>query len=254
MYTWQDAEDLAAEHLRNAGFRDARRMPDGRDGGVDVIGTGIIAQVKWWSAPVGISEVQRLRGTAHDSHAAAFYSRAGYTRSASAWADTASVALFVFDETGFITPANEAAERIAPLPSLQEGENLERFRIAWTELDLALKRHRRARDVLLRSEIDRLRAAGASTVPSTLSTMVENGQALEAAVQQAFDWHNERNVFWREETVRGVLRTLSEMEAVWEQYWQQPRAVLLPPLERFRQDETTGIWVDLWEQDSPRPT
>lgn len=249
MYTWQDAEDLAAEHLRNAGFRDARRMPDGPDGGVDVVGTGVVAQVKWWSAPVGIGEVQRLRGTAHDSHVAAFYSRAGYTRSASAWADTASVALFVFDESGFISPANETAGRVAPLPSLQDGENIERFRAAWSELDLALKRHRRGRDALLRSEVERIRATGATTVPEALSTMVENGQALEAAVQQAFEWHGERNVLWREETVRGVLHTLSEMEAVWEQYWQRPRGELLPPLERFRQDESTGIWVDLWEQE-----
>lgn len=254
MYTWQDAEDLAAEHLRKAGFHDARRMPDGPDGGVDVAGTGVIAQVKWWSNPVGISEVQRLRGTAHDSHVAAFYSRAGYTRSAATWAEAASVALFVFDEAGFISPANETATRIAPLPSLQEGEDWGRCRAAWNELDLALKRHRRARDTLLRAELERLEATGTDPMPEMFSAMIENGTALEAGMQQAFEWHSERNLVWREETVRAVLRTVSEMESVWEQYWQRPRAELLPPLERFQQDQFTGIWVDLWEQDSPHPS
>lgn len=223
-------------------------MPDGPDGGVDVVGSGVVAQVKWWSAPVGISEVQRLRGTAHSTYVAAFYSRSGYTRSAIAWADTAAVALFAFDETGTVSAVNTTGETVAPPPALQDGESIDRARAAWQELDLALKRHRRARDVLLRGEVDRILASGQTNVPDALQTMLQNGQILEESLKQTFAWHNERNLIWREKTILDVLRTLSEMESVWEWYWQLPRSQLLPPLERFRLDEMTGIWRDLQEE------
>ncbi len=48
--TWQDAEDFAEDWMRRNGYPDAHKTPSGGDGGIDVISSGAIAQVKHHAA------------------------------------------------------------------------------------------------------------------------------------------------------------------------------------------------------------
>jgi hypothetical protein len=110
---WEAAEELAATNLRQLGFTDARRTPVGTDGGFDVEGRGVVAQVKYRTHPVGRPDVQRLVGANQHGARAAFYSRAGYARAAIEYADQVGVALFTLDTArGTVKPANTWAERL----------------------------------------------------------------------------------------------------------------------------------------------
>jgi hypothetical protein len=111
---WELAEDLATEHLRSLGFRDAQRAPAGSDGGFDVEGRGIVAQVKYRATAVGRPDVQRLVGANQHGAQPVFYARAGYSQSAIDYARHTGVALFVLDAAASqVDPVNEAAIALA---------------------------------------------------------------------------------------------------------------------------------------------
>lgn len=107
---WEDAERLAASHMRSFGFSDARTTPAGADGGLDVVSHWGAAQVKFFSNPVGRPDVQKLRGAAHGQQRALFYAMSGYTPSAVEFADQAQVALWQFDQYGRVWPVNGLAK------------------------------------------------------------------------------------------------------------------------------------------------
>ncbi|ARU53003.1 hypothetical protein CBR64_17755 [Cellulosimicrobium cellulans] len=109
---WERAEELAAKELRERGFRDAQRTPPGADGGFDVEGRGVVAQVKYLGTPVGREAVQRLAGANTHGARMAFFSRAGYTRTALAFAEQADIALFLIKvEDESVVAANDLGER-----------------------------------------------------------------------------------------------------------------------------------------------
>jgi len=110
--SWQEAESLAAAHMRTIGFEDAATTRSGADGGLDVVARDGVAQVKHYSeAPVGSPAVQRLAGAAHGHRQALFYALTGYTPAALGYAETAGIALFTYDLGGDVSPVNEAANR-----------------------------------------------------------------------------------------------------------------------------------------------
>ncbi|MBT9257198.1 restriction endonuclease [Phycicoccus sp. MAQZ13P-2] len=110
---WELAEDLATDHLRSLGFRNAHRAPSGSDGGFDVEGRGVVAQVKYRTTPVGRPDVQRLVGANQHGALTVFYARAGYSQSAIDYAQQTGVALFVLDVTAsMVDPVNEAARAL----------------------------------------------------------------------------------------------------------------------------------------------
>lgn len=108
-FSWQMAEELAAEHMRQRGFTDARRTPPGVDAGVDVTAARAVAQVKYQQSAVGGPVVQQLRGAAHGTEHALFYASGGYTAAAVAAADASGVALFTFTTSNEVLPVNAAA-------------------------------------------------------------------------------------------------------------------------------------------------
>lgn len=106
----RDFEDAARDWMVCWGFADARLTSDGPDGGIDVVASGAVAQVKSWMTPIGIAEVQRLRGAAHDGSAAFFFSLMDYTDAARRFADSAGVRLFRFGGyDGSVEATNVAA-------------------------------------------------------------------------------------------------------------------------------------------------
>lgn len=104
------AEDFAAEFLAALGFRNVRRTPKGTDGGVDVIGDEVVAQVKFEALPTGRPAMQALYGVSVlERKAAVFFSLAGYSPQALAWAERAEIACFEFEADGSIAAKNVRA-------------------------------------------------------------------------------------------------------------------------------------------------
>lgn len=111
---WKLAEEFASNHLRSLGFMDAQCTPVGADGGFDVAGRGVVAQVKYWTSTVGRPDIQRLVGANRHGATAVFYSRAGYARSAIDYASHTGVALFQIDlSTSRITAVNDVARTLS---------------------------------------------------------------------------------------------------------------------------------------------
>lgn len=111
VFSWEMAEELAAAHMREIGFLDARRTSGGADRGIDVIATGAAAQVKHTRVPVGGPDIQRVRGAAFGTSQVLFYSSSGYTAAALRAAELTEVALFAFTEANDVTEVNDLARR-----------------------------------------------------------------------------------------------------------------------------------------------
>jgi hypothetical protein len=109
-----EAEEVAAEWLRWFGFEDAEATGVGSDGGVDVRGTAMVAQVKMHMVPIGRPDLQRLYGVAVAKAAVpVFFSLTDYTRDAKEWADQVRMALFRFSPVGETEPVNGYASALA---------------------------------------------------------------------------------------------------------------------------------------------
>lgn len=108
--SWQAAEQMAANHMRAFGFSDARTTQAGADRGIDVVSKWGVAQVKYFSKPVGRPDIQKLRGAAFGRQRVLFYALTGYTSAAVEFADEVEVALFQFDQYGMVWPINGRAK------------------------------------------------------------------------------------------------------------------------------------------------
>jgi hypothetical protein len=108
--SWQAAEEFAAWHMRSLGFADARVTNAGADGGIDVISSRAVGQVKHYeTTAVGRPAIQQLRGAAHGIEWALFYTRSGYTAGAISYAGGVHVALFTYADDGTVHGANDMA-------------------------------------------------------------------------------------------------------------------------------------------------
>lgn len=112
----KEAEERAAKIMRDIGFSDAKRSRTGPDRGVDVTATGAIAQVKWHSKQIPRTTTQEFAGawlhrqrTWKRNEKMFFFSKGGYSRFATQYADDIGMVLFVFTKGGKITPANKHA-------------------------------------------------------------------------------------------------------------------------------------------------
>lgn len=112
--TPDEAEELAARWMRWAGFRDATTTTRGADGGIDVTAGSAVAQVKFHMKPAGRPAMQQLYGAARsEGKEPFFFSYAGYSPQASAFADQVGIALFQFTSDGLIHALNPPAEAVA---------------------------------------------------------------------------------------------------------------------------------------------
>ncbi len=112
--TPRDAEFLARDFLEeDLGFEDVVVMPTGPDGGVDVRGPAVVAQVKFEGIKTDSPRLQALTGIAAvEGKQAVFFSLGGYTKSAIVWAERAGMALFEFDYSGDPAPRPPVAEQL----------------------------------------------------------------------------------------------------------------------------------------------
>lgn len=108
--SFRDAEEAAAQWMRWLGWGDAALTPQGKDGGIDVIATHAVAQVKAHVNQITRPDVQQLFGVAASlRRTPVFFSAGGYTPDARNWADSVSMALFRFDLQGEPQPMNDVA-------------------------------------------------------------------------------------------------------------------------------------------------
>jgi len=85
--SWRVAEAIVRDWMKQNGYRDARLTPSGPDGGVDVVASGAVAQVKHHAKPVRLPEVQRIYGIAvAERKKALIFGSAGFTAAAREWA------------------------------------------------------------------------------------------------------------------------------------------------------------------------
>jgi hypothetical protein len=121
--TFRDAELAARDWLRWLGFSDAECTGNGRDGGIDVVGLFVAAQVKMEARPSTRVQLQLLTGAAAPFGycQTVFFSLSGYTGEAILWADRVHMALFSFDMQGQPVAVNQlAVDLIDRVPSTSE--------------------------------------------------------------------------------------------------------------------------------------
>jgi uncharacterized Zn finger protein (UPF0148 family) len=95
--SWQVAEAVARDWMKQNGYRDARLTRPGADGGVDVESSDALAQVKHHAKPVRLPEVQRIYGIAvAERKKALIFGSAGFTPAAQEWANRHGVECYRF--------------------------------------------------------------------------------------------------------------------------------------------------------------
>jgi TPR repeat protein len=111
--TPRDAELVAAKWMVYWGYHDAKATPVGPDGGLDVIASRALAQVKYRNVKTSRTEINEFHGSAEGSGKDELYfSLSGYTDKALERAEEKSIALFIFNDQGIPKPVNSAARRI----------------------------------------------------------------------------------------------------------------------------------------------
>ena len=98
--TSHDFEHFLADWMRWVGWVDARVMPIGPDGGVDVKARGALGQAKYYDHPVGIEYVQRHLGVAGrlKPRGRIFLAKNGYTQQAIEFAESEGMVLLEMSE------------------------------------------------------------------------------------------------------------------------------------------------------------
>ena len=95
--SWQVAEALVRDWMKQNGYRDARLTASGPDGGVDVVAAKAVSQVKHHANPVRLHEVQRIFGiAAAERKKALIFGSAGFTPAAQAWAEKNGIECYRF--------------------------------------------------------------------------------------------------------------------------------------------------------------
>ena len=109
--TARAAEEYAAQVMQALRFTRVHVTPVGPDGGVDVMADQGIAQVKMEGIATGRPAIQQLHGVASRMGVVAlFFSLAGYTEQALAWAESVDMVCFEFEFDGSIVARTETAE------------------------------------------------------------------------------------------------------------------------------------------------
>lgn len=111
--TSRDAVTAAGLYLKWLGFTDLIRSGERPASGIDIRGSGVVAQVDPTTSPSRVRDIECLwlHGL-NTSSLPVFFSLAGYANNARARADELSVPLFVMDLTGTPQPVNDAADEL----------------------------------------------------------------------------------------------------------------------------------------------
>ncbi|MEU6329414.1 hypothetical protein ABZ851_19410 [Streptomyces sp. NPDC047049] len=111
--TARDCVTAAQQYLKWLGYADVARTQERTASGVDLRGTGVVAQVDPTTRATQLREIECvwLNGL-NASAIAVFFSLAGYARDARSRADDLHIPLFVMDLTGTPQPVNDPADEL----------------------------------------------------------------------------------------------------------------------------------------------
>lgn len=110
----QEAERLCAKWLANLGEQNVTVTPAKNDGGLDVISSLCVAQVKNYKGSVGVAAVRELVGVASiDGRFPVFFTSGSYTKAALQFAEEAKVYLFKYDAVAGTLDAESSIARKA---------------------------------------------------------------------------------------------------------------------------------------------
>jgi hypothetical protein len=115
LFADRDAEERARDWMIWLGFVDAHLTVSTGDGGIDVVASHAVAEVKFREHPSGEPYLRNLVGGAADypGRARLFFSKRGYSKRAVAYAGRHEVALFTLrPEDGAIVPENDYAAHL----------------------------------------------------------------------------------------------------------------------------------------------
>jgi hypothetical protein len=109
----QGAERLCAGWMKYLGASEVEVTQLTGDGGIDVVASSYIAQVKNYAGTVPINDVRALAGVMHtDGRKGLFFTSGGYSTGAVSFADDAGIALFIYSaEDGTLNGANAMAKQ-----------------------------------------------------------------------------------------------------------------------------------------------
>ena len=110
----EGAERIVEAWMRHLGALDAEVTRYSGDGGIDVVSSGCIAQVKHHQGIIGVAPVRELAGVASvDGRQALFFTSTGYAPGAVGFADRAEIALFTYSvEEGTLAAVNMIAAEL----------------------------------------------------------------------------------------------------------------------------------------------
>lgn len=110
--TPHQAELNAERVMKLWGFTDAVATTGGADGGIDVRSSKALAQVKRRSRAASRPEVQQLYGARGSDHEKQlfFFAASAYSKDAVKYADEVDVRLFLYNESGAVSPVNRRAK------------------------------------------------------------------------------------------------------------------------------------------------
>jgi HJR/Mrr/RecB family endonuclease len=92
-----EAEEFAGQLLRHFGVIGAKTTRYSRDGGIDVEGNDLVAQVKHQQNPVGVGVVREIYGVAvHKGKLGAVFAKSGFTKEAIAFAQSTEIVLITY--------------------------------------------------------------------------------------------------------------------------------------------------------------
>jgi hypothetical protein len=183
--SWETAEANAAAWMQWWGHPDAVVTPSGTDGGVDVRASRALAQVKYEAHQVGRPALQRLVGSRPRAgqQQLFFFSGAGFSDPAIAYADDWDIALFKYALNGSMIPLNTAGRRL--LRAVADRENAARMaedaaRRVREEEQAARRLRKEERARHLREEAEANRARQTEPEPSTGTGMGNRRDRPEA--------------------------------------------------------------------------
>lgn len=117
--SWEKFEDYCKDWAKYLGYQDAERTRSVKDGGVDIGGSKLVAQVKFQETPVGVKPVREIMGVnVRLKKDILFFSLNGFSKEAVTEADQSGVALFTVKPfTATILAESVAAKALLKQPS-----------------------------------------------------------------------------------------------------------------------------------------
>jgi hypothetical protein len=111
--TWRDAELVSAEWMKYWGYTNVAATAVVTGGGIDVVSSEAVAQIKTETSATGRPKVQQHHDLAvSQGKSAIFFALGGFTPDARAYAEQNGILLFQFDLQGEPEPVNSLANTL----------------------------------------------------------------------------------------------------------------------------------------------